>query len=172
LGFQSLDIGIEPPDPHTIDGTGNLNPNNGEPGHTYDVLRGPDGKPGDSFSYGPITRIGKPNIGDFLGGKIKGTPSFGVGGPHTTFTFPVDPSKFDQARKAFANAKANPGAYTPGHQCTSTAMDLAKKVTGLNLPSGASPVGIPGFYTKTLPNPYGLLNQLKNAGYKGVDHAE
>ena len=57
----------------------------------------------------------------------------------------------------------NPGNYSPEHQCTSAALDIANKceinIPGSTIPGGISPVGILGI-ERNLPNPYGLQQQL------------
>ncbi|OQA34733.1 MAG: hypothetical protein BWY56_01849 [Acidobacteria bacterium ADurb.Bin340] len=167
-------IGIEvPTDSAVSNGVLNASPiGGGDPGHTFEYVRDPDGKIVSLMSFGPAGRIRTAEeFTAFQNGQTAGTAKYPVSGTISTWETNISDAQAKQAIQINASLRSSPPNYTKDIQCTGLALNVAQRI-GVNLPSGVGPVVIRvpdarflGVVNKTVwsgsvANPYHLSRQM------------
>jgi hypothetical protein len=166
-------IGIEVPSASAVqDGVLNVNPaGGGDPGHTFEYIRDPDGKIVSLMSFGPEGRIRTAaDLIAFQKGEIAGKANYPISGSINTWETNISDAQAKLAININASLRSSPPNYTPDIQCTGLALKVAKQI-GVNLPSGIGPVVLKDggmifnttLWSGCVTNPYHLNQQMIQA---------
>ena len=149
--------------PSGTDKKGLVTPDSRNPGHTFVVLKDPDGKIINVLSYGPE----KPTsaIGYATDCSEPGNPNYHLlkSDDFDTFEFDITKEQSDKASQKIDEIKGSPGRYSGTHQCTTVALEVSDAAGQSSIPRGKgtiSPVNCPD--AVDVPTPYNLDKDLKD----------
>ncbi len=132
------------------------------PGHTFVMIKDPDGKVVKVMSYGPEKAFGISNIAC----SGPGTTSYHLlkNDEYNTFEWDITQEQSDKAVKKIEEIEKAPGRYTGTNQCTTVALDVTDAAGLGSIPRGKGNIYIPGCDdAENVSTPYHLNKELQDA---------
>ncbi|MDT4292022.1 SpvB/TcaC N-terminal domain-containing protein [Methylomonas sp. MO1] len=139
------------------------------PGHVVLYVKNDAGQVLSTVSYGPINR---PGAADALSGGAKGNVEHPIKEDdiYLVYEWKIDKATAEKIKVEIDKLKADPGTYTPKHQCSSVVVEILKSAGVKDVPEGKGSIDLVGTTSvKDVSTPYHLNKELEK---KKMPHVE